>query len=83
MSLQNTRGDSQDEYGISPEDVHWVISSKDSAAKAMGDGPAKQENIIPEGLSYSMGPAGKDESDLLESGKVDALFHAAIRRNGS
>ena len=27
-----------------------------------------------------MGPAGKDESDLLESGEVDALFHAAEPR---
>ncbi len=78
-SLVWIRGIVQDEYGISPEDVHWVISSKDSAAKATG-GPAKQENILPEGLAYSMGPAGKDESDLLESGEVDALFHAAEPR---
>jgi len=27
-----------------------------------------------------MGPAGKDESDLLESGEVDALFHAVEPR---
>ena len=78
-SLVWIRGIVKDEYGISPEDVHWVISSKDSAAKATG-GPAKQENILPEGLAYSMGPAGKDESDLLESGEVDALFHAAEPR---
>jgi 4,5-dihydroxyphthalate decarboxylase len=78
-SLVWIRGIVQDEYGISPEDVHWVISSKDSAAKATG-GPSKQENILPEGLSYSVGPAGKDESDLLESGEVDALFHAAEPR---
>ncbi len=78
-SLVWIRGIVQDEYGISPEDVHWVISNKDSSAKASG-GPSKQENILPEGLSYSMGPAGKDESDLLESGEVDALFHAAEPR---
>ena len=78
-SLVWIRGIVQDEYGISPEDVHWVISSKDSTAKATG-GPSKQENILPEGLSYSVGPAGKDESDLLESGEVDALFHAAEPR---
>ena len=78
-SLVWVRGILQDEYGISPEDVHWVISSKDSTAKATG-GPSKQENILPEGLSYSVGPAGKDESDLLESGEVDALFHAAEPR---
>ena len=78
-SLVWIRGIVQDEYGVSPEDVHWVISTKDSAAKATG-GPSKQENILPEGLSYSVGPAGKDESDLLESGEVDALFHAAEPR---
>jgi 4,5-dihydroxyphthalate decarboxylase len=78
-SLVWIRGIVQDKYGVSPEDVHWVISTKDSAAKATG-GPAKQENILPEGLNYSMGPAGKDESDLLESGEVDALYHAAEPR---
>ncbi len=78
-SLVWIRGVVQDEYGISPEDVHWVISSKDSSAEASG-GPSKQENILPKGLSYSTGPTGKDESDLLESGEVDALFHAAEPR---
>ena len=78
-SLVWIRGIVQEEYGISPEDVHWVISTKDSSAKASG-GPSKQENILPDGLSYSMGLPGKDESDLLESGEVDALFHAAEPR---
>ena len=78
-SLTWIRGIVQDEYGVSPKDVHWVIAASDSAAKASG-GPSKQENVIPKGLSTSMGPAGKDESDLLESGEVDALFHAAVPR---
>jgi 4,5-dihydroxyphthalate decarboxylase len=78
-SLVWIRGVVQDEYGVSPEDVHWVISSKDSTASATG-GPSKQENILPKGLLYSAGPAGKDESELLESGEVDALFHAAEPR---
>ena len=78
-SLTWIRGILQDEYGVTPEDVQWVISSKDSAAKASGE-PSKQENVLPEGLSVSMGPVGKDESDLLESGEVDALFHAAEPR---
>jgi 4,5-dihydroxyphthalate decarboxylase len=78
-SLTWIRGIVQDEYGITPKDVHWVISSNDSSAKASG-GPSKQENILPKGLSVSMGPEGQDESDLLESGGVDALFHAAEPR---
>ena len=78
-SLTWIRGIVQDEYGVSPKDVHWVIAANDSAGKVSG-GPSKQENVVPKGLSTSMGPAGKDESDLLESGEVDALFHAAEPR---
>ena len=78
-SLVWIRGIVQDEYGVTPGDVEWIVSSKDSSAKASG-GPSKQENILPEGLSVSAGPPGQDDSDLLESGKVDALFHAAEPR---
>ena len=74
-SLTWIRGILQDEYGVTPKDVKWVVSSEDSSAKMSG-GPSKQENVIPKGLSIITGPAGKDESDLLESGEVDALFHA-------
>jgi 4,5-dihydroxyphthalate decarboxylase len=36
--------------------------------------------MVPKGLFVIKGPEGKDESDLLESGEVDALFHAAEPR---
>ncbi len=78
-SLTWIRGIFQEEYGIKPEDMQWIISSKDSSAKDAGK-VSKQENIFPEGVPISMGPAGKDESDLLESGEVDALFHAVEPR---
>ncbi len=78
-SLTWIRGIMQHEYGVNPEDVQWVISSKDSSSTASG-GPSKQENVLPDGLSFSRGPAGKDESDLLVDGDVDALFHAAEPR---
>jgi len=78
-SLTWLRGIVQHEYGVRPEEIKWVISSRDSSAKASGKA-SKQENIIPKGLSVSKGPEGKDESDLLESGEVDALFHAAEPR---
>ena len=78
-SLTWIRGIFQDEYGIKPEDVQWIVSSKDSSAKDAGKA-SKQENIFPEGITISMGPNGKDESDLLESGEVDALFHAGEPR---
>jgi len=78
-SLTWIRGIFQDEYGIKPEDVHWIITSKDSSAKVSGE-VSKQEQVMPEGVSIQAGSAGKDESDLLESGDVDALFHAAEPR---
>ena len=78
-SLTWMRGIFQDEYGVRPEDVQWVISSKDSSADLSGK-TSKQEQMFPDGISIRMGPAGKDESDLLESGEVDALFHAAEPR---
>jgi 4,5-dihydroxyphthalate decarboxylase len=75
-SLTWIRGLMQHEYGVKPHEIKWVVSSKDSSAKASG-GPSKQENVLPKGISISEGPAGKDESDLLVDGDVDALFHAA------
>jgi 4,5-dihydroxyphthalate decarboxylase len=35
---------------------------------------------MPGGVTIEVGPAGRDESDLLESGEADALFHAAEPR---
>ncbi len=78
-SLTWIRGILQHEYGVKPEQIQWVISSKDSSSKASG-GPSRQEGILPQGLSISNGPEGKDESDLLVDGDVDALFHAAEPR---
>lgn len=78
-SLTWIRGLLQDEYGVSPQDVEWVLASKDSSAGVAGKA-SKQENIIPDGIEISQGPEGRDESDLLEAGDVDALFHAAEPR---
>jgi len=78
-SLTWIRGIFQDEYGLRPKDMQWIVSSKDSSAKDAGK-VSKQENIFPEGVSISLGPKGKDESDLLASGEVDALFHAGEPR---
>ena len=63
------------EYGVKPKDIQWVVSAKDSSAKTAGK-VSRQESMVPKGLSGTRGPEGKDESDLLESGNVDALFHA-------
>ncbi len=78
-SLTWLRGLFQDEYGIKPEDVNWVISNKDSSAEASGK-ISKQEQVTPKNINLKMGTVGLDESDLLVSGEVDALFHAAEPR---
>jgi len=74
-SLTWLRGIFEHEYGISPMDVEWVIASKDSDARS--GKTSKQEQILPQGVPIRQGPAGVDESELLVSGEVDALFHAA------
>ena len=78
-SLTWLRGIMQHEYGLSPEEIQWYVSAKDSSAEAAGK-VSKQESMVPKGLSVSKGPEGKVESDMLESGDVDALFHAAEPR---
>jgi len=78
-SLTWIRGIMKDEYGVNPEDVEWVISAADSSAK-FGGKASKQEQVFPDGISISIGPEGKDESDLLLDGEVDALFHAVEPR---
>ena len=78
-SLTWIRGILQDEYGLKPSDLQWIVSQKDSSAKDAGNA-SKQENIFPDGVPIPMGPEGKDESDLLANGDVDATFHAAEPR---
>jgi len=77
-SLTWIRGILSDEYGVSPEDVEWVVSAK--ASDSASGKTSKQENVFPEGLTILQGPADVDESELLESGDVDALFHAVEPR---
>jgi 4,5-dihydroxyphthalate decarboxylase len=74
-SLTWIRGFVQHEYGVKPDEIQWVISSKESSAKASG-GASRQENVLPKGVPIIEGPKDMDESDLLETGEVDALFHA-------
>jgi len=74
-SLTWIRGMLQDEYGIKPEDITWVQSNKNSDADLVGKSSAN-EVFIPAGITVEKGPLGKDESQLLVDGDVDALFHA-------
>ena len=70
-SLVWIRGILEHEYGVKPADMHWVISSKSSEGKA-----SKNESVRPKGIPIEDGPAGKDESELLVDGTVDAVFSA-------
>ena len=78
-SLTWIRGILQHEYGVRPDEIDWVVSRRDSSAQASG-GASKYERFIPQGVSVTSGPEGKDESDMLVDGDVDALFHAAEPR---
>jgi len=78
-SLTWIRGIFQDEYGVFPKDINWITAASNSSAKISGK-TSIQEQVIPKDVTIQAGPEGKDESDLLESGDVDALFHAAEPR---
>ena len=73
------RGILKDEYGVSPEEIKWVVTEKDSAAGQTG-GVSKWEKLLPGNISAEKAPAGQDESDLLLAGEVDAIFHPAEPR---
>ena len=74
-SLTLIRGILEDEYGVKPTDIEWYVSAEESSAKDTG-GASEFENILPKNLKVEQGPVGKDESDMLADGDVDALFHA-------
>jgi len=71
-SLVWIRGFLQHEYGVRPEEINWV-----SATKSSDEGQVSEnESRIPEGVPITRGPVGKDESQLLVEGEVDAVFSA-------
>jgi len=74
--LTHVRGILQEQYGIKPNEIEWVAVQKDSAANLTG-GVSKWEKVRPVGVSITDAPEGEDESSLLLSGKVDAIFHPA------
>jgi 4,5-dihydroxyphthalate decarboxylase len=73
------RGMLAEEYGLKPEDLHWVVAAKESNASASVSGGASSWEQVgpPDGVKITNAPDGMDESELLLSGEVDAVFHAA------
>ncbi|MGI9319253.1 MAG: ABC transporter substrate-binding protein [bacterium] len=78
-SLTWARGILQEEYGLKPEDMQWVLAKGDSSTDTAGNISA-QESVAPDRVPVEYGPAELDESDLLEQGLVDACLHAAEPR---
>ena len=70
------RGILQHEYGVKPSEIRWIVTGADSSAKITG-GVSSWEKVLPSGLDIRNAPSGKDESDLLLAGEVDAVFHPA------
>ena len=66
-SLTWIRGILEDEYGVEPTEIEWVVSAADSSAEASGTASA-QEKLLPDGIIITTGPKGLDDSDLLEQG---------------
>jgi len=71
-SLTWIRGILLHEYGIKPEDMQWIISTKSSDKGKV----SKNESALPEGVPITFGPEGVDESEMLVAGEVDAVFSA-------
>ncbi len=71
-SLTWIRGHLLHEYGVNPEDMQWIISKKSSDKGKV----SKHESALPQGIPITVGPEGVDESELLVSGKVDAVLSA-------
>lgn len=59
------RGLLQDDYGVLPQDLHWVL------------GHAVQDIELPMGLSITTAPSGNPEQ-MLASGDIDALISVMI-----
>lgn len=68
------RGFLQDVYGVKPDDMRWIETTKSSDGGKLNPGFAKY--FFSKDFPITKGPEGMDESDLLISGKADALVTA-------
>ncbi|MCG8308269.1 MAG: ABC transporter substrate-binding protein [Cytophagales bacterium] len=74
--LTHIRGWLASEYGVTPDEIDWISTKKDSAAN-LTSGVSRYEKIIPDSIEMDYAADDEDESTLLLSGKVDAIFHPA------
>jgi 4,5-dihydroxyphthalate decarboxylase len=70
-SLTWIRGILQHEYGVKPDEMQWIITAGSDKGK-----PSTHESALPKNVPIRSGPKGKNESELLDSGEVDAAMVA-------
>jgi 4,5-dihydroxyphthalate decarboxylase len=72
------RGFLLDEYGVRADEMQWIETAESSDKGALNTGMAKY--FFPDDFPLVKGPPGVDESELLLSGKCDALITAITPR---
>jgi len=72
------RGFLLDEYGIKPDEMQWIETTKSSDEGALNEGFSKY--FFPDDFPLVEGPPGMDESELLLSDGCDALITAITPR---
>ena len=70
------RGFLQDIHGVKPDDMQWIETTKSSDGGALNSGQGLDRYFLPKDFPLTKGPAGVDESDMLEQGRVDAIISA-------
>jgi 4,5-dihydroxyphthalate decarboxylase len=76
------RGFLLDEYGVKPDEMQWIETTKSSDKGGLGSsgwnafGEGSSRSFLPAGFPLVQGPPGIDESELLISGGCDALVTA-------
>jgi 4,5-dihydroxyphthalate decarboxylase len=68
------RGFLQDVYGVKPEDMQWIETTKSSDGGKLNSGFGKY--FLPKDFPLKRGPEGVDESEMIIAGDVDALITA-------
>jgi len=72
------RGFLLDEYGVKADDMQWIETTESSDGAKLNKGFAKY--YFADDFPLTKGPEGVDESELLLSGKCDALITAITPR---
>lgn len=67
------RGFLQDDYGVRPSDIHWLTGGLESSERK-----EKVALQLPPEIEIQNIPAGKNLSDMLVTGEIDALLTAQV-----